>query len=239
VPYAIPAGEELGERVAAVLGVVYAMFNEGHIGQSGALMRLDLQAEALRLGHFLCDLVPREPEAFGLIAMMAFSAARAHTRVDADGLPILLAAQDRSKWNKELLREGLMALRRARSLGGRGPYVLQAEIARVHVTAPAWENTDWAAIVALYDALAAATPSPIVTLNRAVAVSMRDGPSEGLAALEGLERPLADYHLFYATRADFLERVGKDARADLRKALSLATNEGERRLLERRLEQAH
>jgi RNA polymerase sigma factor (sigma-70 family) len=236
--YAIPLHDELAARVAAVLGVVYSIFNEGHTGRSGPLMRLDVQAEALRLGRLLCDLLPREPEAFSLVAMMAFSAARAHTRVDAEGLPILLDAQDRSKWSRELLREGLMALGRARSLGGRGPYELQAEIAAVHVTAPAWESTDWAAIVSLYDELAAVAPSPIVALNRAIAVSMRDGPSEGMKALKELERPLTDYHLFYATRADLIERLGKDPRVDLRKAISLVTNEGERALLERRLEHA-
>jgi len=198
-------------------------------------MRLDLQAEALRLARLLCDLVPREPEAFGALAIMAFGAARAHTRVDDEGLPILLAAQDRSRWNRELLREGLMALRRARALGGRGPYVLQAEIAAAHVTAPRWESTDWAAIVAAYDALAEVSPSPIVALNRAVAISMHAGPSAGLAALAALERPLADYHLFYATRADMLDRTGGDPRADLERAISLATNEAEKRLLERRL----
>jgi RNA polymerase sigma-70 factor (ECF subfamily) len=235
--YAIPERDELGERVSAVLGVLYAMFNEGHTGTSGVLMRLDLQAEALRLGRLLSDLVPSEPEVFGLLSMMAFSAARAHTRVDADGVPILLSAQDRSAWNKELLREGLMALARARSLRGRGPYVLQAEIAAAHVTAPAWESTDWPSIVALYEALAAIAPSPIVALNRAIAVSMRDGPAAGLRALKELERPLAGYHLFYAARADFLERAGRDPSRDLRKALSLATNDSERRLLQRRLGQ--
>ena len=238
VPYATVAREELEERVAAVLGVVYALFNEGHTAQSGELMRLDLQAEALRLGRLLCDLVPCEAEAFGLVALMAFSAARAYTRVDAEGLPILLAEQDRSRWNRELLREGLMALARARSLGGHGPYVLQAEIAAAHVTAASWERTDWAAIVAFYDALLASAPSPIVALNRAVAVSLRDGPSAGLAALADLERPLADYHLFYATRADFLERSAQDPRPDLERALSLVTNDSERRLLERRLSRA-
>jgi len=235
VPYASPGRQELTERVAGVLGVVYAMFNEGHTAHSGALMRLDLQAEALRLGRLLCDLVPCEPEVFGLVAMMAFSAARAHTRTDVEGLPVLLSVQDRSRWNKTLLREGLMALSRARSLGGRGPHVLQAEIAAAHVTAPTWESTDWTAIVAFYDALVDATPSPVVALNRAVAVSLRDGPAEGLAALKDLEGPLSGYHLFYATRADFLERAGKDPRRDLKKALSLTTNDGERRLLERRL----
>jgi RNA polymerase sigma-70 factor (ECF subfamily) len=235
VRYAIPDRSELAERVAAVLGVVYAMFNEGHTGRSGALMRLDLQAEALRLGRLICDLVPGEPEAFGLVAIMAFGVARAHARVDGDGVPILLAAQDRATWNRELVRDGLMALRRARSLGGQGPYVLQAAIAAAHMTAPTWDATDWATIVALYDALAAMTPSPIVALNRAVALAMRDGPAAGLAALADLERALADYHLFYATRADLLERAGRDPTADLRKALALATNDGERKLLERRL----
>lgn len=235
VAYAIPNKDELEARVATALGVVYAMFNEGHTARSGELMRLDLQAEALRLGRLLADLVPQEPEAFGLLAIMTFSAARASTRVDADGMPILLDAQDRSKWSKELVREGLMALQRARSLEGGGPYVLQAEIAATHVTAPTWESTNWAAIIARYDALARITPSPIVALNQAIAVSMCEGPRAGLAALKALERPLADYHLFYATRADLLERAGKDPRADLRKAITLVTNDGERRLLERRL----
>ena len=235
IGYAIPERGDITERVSAVLGVLYAMFNEGHTGQSGPLMRLDLQAEALRLVRLLCDLVPGEPEAFGALAIMAFGAARAHTRVDDEGLPILLAAQDRSRWNRELLREGLMALRRACSLGGRGPYVLQAEIAAAHVKAPRWESTDWATIVAGYDALVEASPSPVVALNRAVAVSMLAGPSAGLAALKTLEQPLADYHLFYAARADMLERAGGDPLPDLERAIARVTNESEKRLLERRL----
>ena len=235
VSYETPARDDLATRTRAILGVLYAMFNEGHTARTGELMRLDLQAEALRLARLLCDQLPRESEAYGLIAMMAFSAARAHTRVDDEGVPLMLDAQDRSRWHIELIREGLMALARSRSLGGRGPYVLQAEIAAVHVTAPQWESTDWAAIVQHYDALAAIAPSPIVSLNRAVAIAMRDGPVAGLAALDGLQRALADYHLFYATRAELLERAGKDPRPDLRKALSLVTNDGERRLLERRL----
>ncbi|MGA2448324.1 MAG: sigma-70 family RNA polymerase sigma factor [Polyangiaceae bacterium] len=234
--YATPERTDLAERVGATLAVLYAMFNEGHTGRSGPLMRLDLQAEALRLARLLCDLVPREPEAFGALAIMAFGAARAHTRVDDEGLPILLAAQDRSRWNRELLREGLTALRRARSLGGRGPYVFQAEIAAVHVMAPTWESTDWAAIVAAYDRLAEVSLSPIVALNRAIAVSMLAGPTAGLAALTALERRLADYHLFYAARADMLERTGGDPLPDLERAISLATNGGEKRLLERRLQ---
>jgi RNA polymerase sigma factor (sigma-70 family) len=236
IRYELPGRAELTDRVSAVLGVVYSIFNEGHIARSGELMRVDLQAEALRLGRLICDLVPGEPEAFALVALMAFGAARAHTRVDPDGVPILLDAQDRSQWRRDLLREGLMALSRARALGGRGPYVVQAGIAAAHVTAPSWELTDWAVIIALYDELAAIAPSPVVALNRAVAVAMRDGPDAGLAALRSLEPELAAYHLFYATRADLLARAGRDPRRDLRKALSLATNDGERRLLERRLE---
>lgn len=235
VGYAVPEHGELAGRVSAVLRVVYAMFNEGHTARSGPLMRLDLQAEALRLARLLCDLVPSEPEAFGALAIMAFGAARAHTRVDDEGVPILLAAQDRSRWNKELLREGLLALRRARSLGGQGPYVLQAVIAAAHVTAPTWESTDWKAIVATYDALAELVATPVVALNRAIAVSMAAGPAAGLAELEALERPLAAYHLLYAVRADMVERAGADPRPDLEKAISLVTNDGERRLLERRL----
>lgn len=186
--YATPERDELAARVSAVLGVVYAMFNEGHTGTTGVLMRLDLQAEGLRLGRLLCDLVPRDPEVFGPFALMAFSAARAGTRVDTAVLPILLAAQDRAAWNKDLLRDGLMARAHARSIGGRGACALQAEIAAAHVTSPAWQHTDWGRIVTLYDALGTVAPSPIVALNRAIAVSMRDGPSAGLAALTELER---------------------------------------------------
>lgn len=235
VPYGIPPRAELGPRISATLGVVYAMFNEGHTAHSGQLMRLDLQAEALRLGRLLCDLLPVEPEAFGLLAIMAFGAARAHTRVDAQGMPVLLADQDRSRWDRVLLREGHMALQRARRSERQGPYVLQAELAAVHATAATWESTNWKRIVAVYDALTVVTPSPIVALNRAIALSMRDGPAAGLEALKTIERPLADHHLFFATRADLLERVAKDGRPDLERALSLVTNDAERRLLEERL----
>ena len=238
VPYSLPTRGELEERVAAVLGVIYAMFNEGHTARSGPLMRLDLQVEAFRLGRLVTDLLPREPEAFGLIALMAFSAARARARVAGDGVPILLASQDRSQWDRELIHEGLMALQYARTFQGRSHYVLQAELAAVHVTAVSWEHTDWAAIVTLYDALSKIAPSPIVMLNRAVAVSMLEGPRAGLAALIPLERPLAQYHYFHATRADLLERAGQDGRAAWKQAIALATNDGERLLLQSRLAQA-
>jgi len=233
--YALPARTELPARVVAALGVVYAVFNEGHTSKSGPLMRLDLQAEALRLGLLLGELVPREPEVLGLVAIMAFGAARAQTRVDEEGVPILLSAQDRARWNRPLLREGLTALQRARSLGGRGPYVLQAEIAACHGTAPSWLETDWKKILGLYDDLFAFARSPIVALNRAIAISMCRGPEAALRELAPIEAPLSTYHLFYATRADFAARSGRDARADLRKAFELATNEGERKLLARRL----
>lgn len=235
LPFGLPDRRELDARSAAVLGVVYALFNEGHIGRTGEWMRLDLQAEALRLGRLLGDLLPREPEAFGLLALMAFNAARAATRVDDDGNPVLLSAQDRARWDKELVREGLMARERARSLAGRGPYVLQAELASLHATAPTWESTNWAAMVAIYDALDALAPSSVVKMNRAIAVSMLRGPRAGLDALKGLARDLEGYHLFYAARADLLERAGDDPRRDLEKALRLATNDAERRLLRARL----
>lgn len=236
--YETPGRAELPGRVSAVLGVVYALFNEGHTSHRGPWMRLDLQAEALRLARKLCDLLPIEPEVFGALALFALGAARAGTRVDEEGLPILLAAQDRSRWSRELIREGLVALRRARTLGGKGPLVLQAQLAALHATASTWESTDWAAIVATYDALAAIDPSPVVALNRAIAISMHQGPAAGLASLAALERPLAGYHLFYAARADMQERGGGDPRPDLERALALATNAGERRLLGGRLARA-
>jgi RNA polymerase sigma-70 factor (ECF subfamily) len=234
--YEIPERAELPERLAAVLAVVYLIFNEGHTTGSGApLQRLDLQAEALRLGRSLCDLLPDEPEVFGLFALMAFSFARAATRTDERGELLLLAEQDRARWDRPTIKEGLMALQRARRLGGRDSYVLQAEIAACHATAPAWETTDWTRILGCYDELLARAPSPVVALNRTVAVCMHDGPQAGLAALAPLEAPLASYHLFYALRADFRRRLGEDARDDYRRALDLAGNESERRFLRRRL----
>jgi predicted RNA polymerase sigma factor len=170
---------------------------------------------------------------------MTLHAARAKTRVDGDGNPVLLPAQDRSSWDRELIVEGLMARGRARSLGGGGSYVLQAEIVAVHTTAPTWESTDWPAIVLLYDALDTVAPSPIVKMNRAVAISMQRGPKAGLDALKEVEQDLEGHHLFYATRADLLERAGKDPRRDLEEALALATNDADRRLLRDRLDRAN
>jgi RNA polymerase sigma factor (sigma-70 family) len=229
-----PGTRDLGDRLAAVLEVVYLIFNEGHTAREGALVRVDLQAEALRLGRELADLLPREPEVYGLVALMAFAAARATTRTDADGVLLRLSEQDRGQWHVGLIEEGLHALARARTLGG-GIYTLQAEIAACHVTAPSWEATDFARIVTIYGELQGRTGSPVVALNRAIAIAMRDGPAAGLAELGELEEPLARYHLFYATRADLLTRLGRDGRADYERALELATNDSEREFLRRQL----
>jgi RNA polymerase sigma-70 factor, ECF subfamily len=201
LPYEVPERAELADRLAAVLAVVYLIFNEGHTTRQGPLMRLDLQAESLRLGRLLCDLLPNEPEVFGLFALVAFSFARAATRIDERGELLLLSEQDRSRWDRPMIKEGLMALERARRLGGRGSYVLQAAIAAFHTTAPTWETTEWSRILGCYDELLALTPSPVVALNRAVAVCMHDGPAEGLAALVELEATTAVRWSWPATRA--------------------------------------
>jgi RNA polymerase sigma-70 factor (ECF subfamily) len=236
LPYEVPGRSELPARLASVLAVVYLLFNEGHIGRSGALMRVDLQREALRLARLLCDLMPEEAPVFALLALIAFGCARAATRLGGDGELVLLADQDRSRWDRALLKDGFVALARAQRLGPRDSYVLQAEIAACHAVAPTWEATDWAAILAAYDRLQALDPSPVVALNRAVAVCMLEGPAAALEALRPLEAPLAGYHHFHATRADFRRRLGLDARPDYQRALELAENEDERRFLRRQLE---
>jgi RNA polymerase sigma-70 factor, ECF subfamily len=237
LPYEVPERAELPQRLAPVLAVVYLIFNEGHTTREGPLMRLDLQREAVRLGRLLCDLLPSEPEVFGLFALISFSFARADTRTDDRGELLLLSEQDRSRWDRATIKEGLIALQRARRLGGRGSYALQAEISACHATAQTWDTTDWSRILGCYDELLALTPSPVVALNRAVAVCMHEGPQEGLAALSELEVPLATYHLFYAIRADFRSRLGQDARDDYRRALELAGNESERSFLRRRIDE--
>jgi RNA polymerase sigma-70 factor (ECF subfamily) len=237
LPYEVPERAALSQRVASVLTVVYLIFNEGHVSRAGALMRLDLQVEALRLARLLCDLLPTCADVFGLFALIAFSCARAATRSDENGELLLLSQQDRARWDRRLIKEGLVAEERARRIDPTASYVLQAEIAACHVTAPTWESTDWGAIVAIYDELAAIEPSPIVKLNRAIALSMHAGPEAGLAALAELEAPLANYHLFYATRADLRRRLGRDARADYERAIALCTNDDERRFLQRKLQE--
>jgi RNA polymerase sigma-70 factor (ECF subfamily) len=239
LPYEVPERAELPERLASVLAVVYLVFNEGHTTREGPLMRLDLLAEAQRLGRQLCDLLPNEPEVFGLYSLIEFSFARAATRADERGELLLLSEQDRSRWDRPTIKEGLMSLERARRLGGRGSYVLQAEIAACHTTAQTWDTTDWSRILGCYDELLALTPSPVVALNRTVAVCMHDGPEEALAALAALEAPLSSYHLFYALRADFRRRLGEDARDDYRRALELAGNESERSFLRGRIDEGN
>jgi RNA polymerase sigma-70 factor (ECF subfamily) len=237
LPYEVPGRAELPDRVASVLAVVYLIFNEGHIGRTGALMRLDLQREALRLVHLLCDLLPDEAEVFALLALIAFGCARAATRTDAHGELVLLSAQDRSRWDRALIKDGLVALERARRIGPRGSYVLEAEISGWHITASEWDSTNWAAIVESYDALYALDSTPVIALNRAVALCMHKGPAAGLAALADLEEPLSRYHHFYATRADFRRRLGLDATDDYRRALELVENDDERRFLLRKLDE--
>jgi RNA polymerase sigma-70 factor (ECF subfamily) len=237
LPYEVPERVELPRRLASVLTVVYLVFNEGHTTRQGSLMRLDLQVEALRLARLLCDLLPNEPEVFGLFALIALSLARAETRTDEHGDLLLLSEQDRSRWDRRAIKEGLLALQRVGRLGGAGAYAIQAQISACHATAPTWADTEWSRILRLYDELLTFLPSPVVALNRAVAVCMHEGPVAGLEALSPLEAALSSYHLFFALRADFRHRCGQDARADYQRALALASNESERRFLRRKIDE--
>jgi RNA polymerase sigma-70 factor (ECF subfamily) len=239
IPYCVPSREQLPERLDAVLRVVYLVFNEGYAASSGSsLTRHDLSAEAIRVGRLLVGLLP-EAEALGLLALMAFQESRRVARTSPTGDIVLLDAQDRSLWDRELIAEGMALLERALATRAFGGYTLQAAIASVHAAAPSAAATDWAAIVHWYDALLGLEPTPVVELNRAVAVAMRDGPAVGLALVdELLERGvLADYHLAHAARADLCRRLGRisASRASYERALELAQLEPERRFLERRL----
>jgi RNA polymerase sigma-70 factor (ECF subfamily) len=239
IPYEVPARTDLAERLDAVLRVIYLVFNEGYAASSGALVtRHDLSAEAIRLGRLLVELLP-EPEALGLLALMLLQDSRRAARTSASGELILLDDQDRSLWDRKQIAEGTRLVDRALSSRRFGPYMIQAAIAAVHAQAPTAAATDWAEIVGLYDVLMRNDPSPIIALNRAVAVAMRDGPAAGLALIEAiLERgELVDYRLAHAARADLCRRLGKvaDARASYERALSLTRQEPERRFLERRL----
>jgi RNA polymerase sigma-70 factor, ECF subfamily len=244
IPYAVPPRGELADRLETVLHVVYLVFTEGYAPASGdSVVRSELADEAIRLGRLLVELLP-EPEALGLLALMLLQDSRRAARTSADGDLILLADQDRSSWNRERIAEGTALLERAISSGQLGPYALQAAIAAAHAEAPAAEATDWDRIVGLYDLLARADPSPVIELNRAVAVSMRDGPASGLALVDAvLARGQLDaYHLAHAARADLLRRLGRtaDARASYRRALELTRQEPQRRFIEQRLnELAH
>ena len=243
VPFAVPSGGELAERLASVLEVVYLIFNEGYSATAGDdWMRPALCEDALRLGRILAELTPAEPEVHGLVALMEIQASRTGARVGRTGEPILLLAQDRARWDHILIRRGLGALARAEDLGGAlGPYALQAAIAACHGRARTADETDWARIAALYDALAQLTPSPIIELNRAVAVAMAFGPAEGLALADALlaEPALRDYHLLPSVRGDLLAKLGRtqEAREQFARAASLTRNTRERDLLlERALE---
>lgn len=239
IPYEIPERDELPARLDAVLHVVYLVFNEGYSASSGdSLTRHDLSSEAIRLGRLLLDLLP-EPEVAGLLALMLLHESRRAARTTPAGELILLDAQDRARWDRALIAEGGALVERALASGRYGPYSLQAAIAAVHAEAAAPDQTDWAQIVGLYDVLLRVSPSPVVALNRAVAVAMRDGPEAGLTLVEGIlaAGELREYHLAHATRADLCRRLGRSAQAReaYARALALARQEPERRFLERRL----
>ena len=237
VPFEAPHGPDLAVRLGSVLEVVYLVFNEGYSATAGEdWVRPALCEDALRLGRILAELAPREPEVHGLVALMEIQASRLRARTSGAGEPILLADQDRSRWDHVLVRRGLAALERAEALGGAlGPYALQAAIAACHARARIPEETDWTRITALYDALAQLTPSPIVELNRAVAYAMAFGPAAGLEIVDALttEPQLASYHLLPAVRGDFLFRLGRfdEAHTEFERAAALTRNARERALL--------
>ncbi|NMO13689.1 RNA polymerase sigma factor [Pyxidicoccus fallax] len=237
VPYEVPRGPELAERLSSVLQVIYLIFNEGYSATAGDdWMRPELCQDALRLGRILAELTPREPEVHGLVALMEIQASRARARVSPSGAPILLLEQNRALWDQLLIRRGLVALERALKLGGApGPYVLQAAIAACHARARTAEETDWERIAELYGVLARVAPSPVVELNRAVAVAMAHGPAEGLEIVDALmsEPSLEGYHLLPSVRGDFLFKLGRlgEARAEFERAASLTRNAREKELL--------
>ncbi len=243
VPFEVPSAAELAQRLSSVLGVIYLIFNEGYAATAGDdLMRPQLCEEAMRLGRILVALMPREAEAQGLLALMEIQASRAAARVDANGEPILLLEQDRARWNPLLIRRGLAALARTEELGGgAGFYALQAAIAACHARARAAADTDWLGIAALYGALAQVSPSPVIELNRAVAVSMAFGPAAGLVIADALqdEASLANYHLLPSVRGDLLAKLGRrgEAAAEFRRAAALTRNTREQALLSRRADE--
>ncbi len=239
IPYEVPPPSELPERLDSVLRVVYLVFNEGYSASFGpSLTRADLSGEAIRLGRLLVQLLP-EPEVTGLLALMLLHESRRPARTSANGDLVLLEQQDRSLWNQTQISEGIAFVERALSSKRIGPYTLQAAIAAVHAEASSAEQTDWTQIVALYDVLLRVEPSPIIQLNRAVAVAMRDGPATGLELVDALlaRGELAQYHLAHAARADFCRRLGRnaDARVSYQHALAFAKQEPERRFLEKRM----
>jgi RNA polymerase sigma-70 factor (ECF subfamily) len=239
IPYEVPTRVELPARLDAVLSVIYLVFNEGYSASSGtALTRPDLSAEAIRLGRLLVDLLP-DAEAEGLLALMLLHESRRATRTSEAGELVLLEEQDRARWDRERIAEGARLVERALRSGRVGPYAIQAAIAAVHAEAPTAEATDWGQIVGLYDVLLRIHPTPVVELNRAVAVAMRDGPEAGLSLMDALlaRGELVEYHLAHSARADLCRRLGRwaEARAAYERALELARQEPERRFIERRL----
>jgi RNA polymerase sigma-70 factor (ECF subfamily) len=237
--YQVPSGNELPERLDAVLAVIYLVFNEGYSASSGsAVTRADLSEEAIRLGRLLVELLP-EPESIGLLALMLLQESRRAARTSAEGDLILLEDQDRTLWDRAQIAEGTLLVERAISAPTFGIYTVQAAIAAVHAMAPTAAETDWAQVVAWYDALERAAPSPVVALNRAVAVAMRDGPQAGVDLIDAIlaRNELTDYHLAHAARADLCRRLGRsaEAKASYQRALELARQEPERRFLEKRL----
>jgi RNA polymerase sigma-70 factor, ECF subfamily len=237
VPFEVPRGEELAARLSSVLAVLYLIFNEGYSATAGDdWMRPALCEDAMRLGRILAELAPGEPEVHGLVALMEIQASRTRARTGRSGEPILLLEQNRSQWDHLLIRRGLAALERAEALGGRrGPYALQAAIAACHARAKTAEETDWTRIAALYGELASISPSPVVELNRAVAVSMADGPAAGLVLVDALveQGSLEGYHLLPGVRGDLLFKLGRfaEARVELERAASLTRNAREREFL--------
>ena len=238
IPYRVPDRDELAPRLDAVLAVLYLIFNEGYLTTAGPeAERRELATQAAWLTSLVVELLPAASEAVGLLALMRLHLARADARFTPEGDLVLLADQDRSSWNRTMIRDAAHLLDRALEGGDPGPFTLQAAIVAEHAVAPTFEATDWARIVTLYDALAARAPSPVVALNRAVAIGQRDGPAEGLAALEALDERLAGYHLYHAARGEHLRRLGRHAEAGaaFRRAADATHNVAERRFLEARL----
>ena len=238
IPYRVPAERDMGERLEEVLAVLYLMFNEGYLSTTGdRASRRDLAEDAAWLAGLMVRLMPEEPEALGLLALMRLHLARADSRFDMDGDLVLLQDQDRRRWDQERIASAMVVLRRAATLRRSGPYQLQAAIAACHAEAKTWQETDWRQIVALYDALLDLMPSPVVQLNRAIARRYLDGAPKALADVDRLAEALDGYYLFHAARAEMLRDLGRDAdaRLALRRARDLTDNPAERALLERRM----